>query len=74
MLDLVLMIACAVAFYKAADIEQLDSPLLWGVASCVVYVASSWLTGWGFIAGLGGQAVLFIWLGVWIYLQGRRKV
>lgn len=74
MLGLVLIIACAVVFYKAADIENLDQPLLWAVGSVVMYIGMSMLTGLGFIGGLLGQLLLFIWMGVWLYLQSRKRV
>jgi hypothetical protein len=56
-LDFVLLIVCAVVWYKAAQIENVP-PWLWSGLSIFVY-ALMWLwLGWGILACLLGQALV----------------
>lgn len=62
-------VACAVLFYRAADTERL-SPLLWGTSSLALTLAAT-VGGHGVLVILAGQAGLF--LVMWWYNAYRRR-
>ena len=54
----VLLLLCAVFYYKAAELE--DAPrLLWAGLSVLVYLVTWMLLSWGLIGCLVGQVGLF---------------
>lgn len=62
-------VACAVLFYRAADTERL-SPLLWSTASLALTLAAT-VGGRGVLVILAGQAGLFLLM--WWYNAYRRR-
>ncbi len=54
---LVLLIGCAVVWFKAAEIEH-ASTILWTGLSVLVFLATWLALGWGLLGCLGGQVVL----------------
>jgi hypothetical protein len=56
-LQFFLLLACAVGYYKAADIENV-SPMLWAGLSVGVFLLTWQLLHWGTIGNLLGQALL----------------
>ncbi len=68
---LVILLALAAFFYKAAKFEGLSMPAVWAGGSVSLYLAAAYGFGWGLCGTLGLQAALFVWLGAWLYLVGR---
>ena len=57
--EFVLLLACAVFYYKAAEIE--DAPrLLWSGLSVGVYLLTWRVLGWGLLGCLLGQVGLLV--------------
>lgn len=54
----VLLLGCAVLFYKAAELEG-ESEILWVGLSVGVFALTWFGMGWGFPGNLAGQALLF---------------
>lgn len=68
---LIIMLGLAVIFYKAADMENLGLPIVWGGGSCAVYLgASQWLS-FGFWGIMFLQLLLFAWMAAWIQISNR---
>jgi hypothetical protein len=57
-LHLVLLAACAVFFYRAADMEH-GPALVWGGLSVLIYLLAWRVLGWGVLGCLLGQVALF---------------
>jgi hypothetical protein len=55
--QLVILLACAAAYYKAADMEN-ASPLLWAGLSAGIFLFTWRFLGWGLPGDLVGQAAL----------------
>lgn len=68
MLGVILLIAFAVIFYKAAEMENLNMPIIWGAASVVLSIFG----GGGLLGIFAWQFILFVWLGGWLYYQNQR--
>jgi hypothetical protein len=59
----VIMLACAVFYYRAADIE--DAPqLLWAGLSVLLYLLTWLWLGWGVLANLLAQVALLIGIAI----------
>jgi hypothetical protein len=57
------MLACAVFYYRAADIE--DAPrLLWSGLSILLYLLTWLWLGWGVLANLLAQVALLIGIAI----------
>ena len=56
--EFVLLLVCAVFYYKAADVED-ASPFLWSGLSVLVFLVTWRLCGWRLPGNLLGQALLF---------------
>jgi hypothetical protein len=52
-----LLIVCAVAYYRAAEVEN-ASGILWAALSVIVFLITWLLFGWGFVGNLLGQVGL----------------
>lgn len=59
-MGLAILLACAVFFYRAADFEELPSPLLWALASAALSFVSTSILPLGLGGALGSQLLLFI--------------
>jgi hypothetical protein len=55
--QLILLLACAAGFYKAADFEN-SSAILWSGLSLVVFCFTWFVIGWGIPGNLFGQLLL----------------
>jgi hypothetical protein len=62
------LLGCALAYYRAADVEK-ESTVLWSGASAIVYLATWCFLGWGLLGNLAGQAGL---LGVIVAARAMR--
>ena len=68
MINLILLILCAVIFYKAGDMEGASCGL-WAALSVGVY-ALTWLVfGWGFLLCFLGQVGLFVGITIFKMLR-----
>ena len=61
---LVAMLACAVFYYKVGEAEY-SSGLVMGCVSVALWLAASFLLGWGWTGCLLVQAALFALLTIW---------
>lgn len=61
--QLIILIACAVTYYRAAEVDGV-SPLWWAGASVVAYVITWRWLGAGTLGNLLGQAALLLVIGV----------
>jgi hypothetical protein len=55
--ELILLLACAAGYYKAADIEN-ASAILWCSLSLAVFFTTWFIIGWGIPGNLLGQFLL----------------
>jgi len=69
---LLLMLACAVFFYKAAEIEKM-SPLLWCASSILLWLCAAFGLGWGIVGCLLVQGGLFAGITCWRLAADARK-
>lgn len=72
-LGLLFMLCFGVFFYKAAELENRDRPLLWGGASILVSLLAVYWLRWGWCVGLLLQVALFLTLAVVLQLEKRRR-
>lgn len=71
-LSLVLLLACAAFYYKAAEME--DEPrLLWSGLSVLIYLVTWRVFSWGWMGCLGGQVGLLAAITAVRVLRDRRK-
>jgi hypothetical protein len=56
-IEFVACVLCAIAWYKAAEVEGI-APWLWVGMSVAVYVLTWRYLGWGFFGNLFGQILL----------------
>ena len=71
-LDTVVLIVCAVAWYKAAELEKI-SPWPWTGASVFLY-AFLWLhRGWGILGCLFAQVLLALAIAIFRVWQDSRR-
>jgi hypothetical protein len=62
-LDFVVLVVCAVAWFRAAKIEDVP-PWNWvGLSVLMYWITWRWL-GWGIIGGLAGQGLLVLLIAV----------
>ena len=72
-LQTILLIACAVLYYKIADAED-ESGILWAGMSIGVYMLTWRLLHSGYVGNLLGQALLFGGITLWrVWRDERRK-
>jgi len=57
--EFLMLLACAIAFYKAAVMESALA-LLWAMLSMLMFLLTWIVLGWGKLGSLAGQAGLFI--------------
>ena len=69
--EFVVLLAAAVLYYKAAELEKLDHPMLWAGLSIAVSMFTWRFLSWGVIGCIGGQVVLAIGIGVSRVLRSR---
>ena len=55
---LVLLLACAALWFKAAEIEH-ASTVLWTGLSALAFLVTWLVLGWGLLGRMGGQVMLF---------------
>ena len=68
----ILMLACAVFYYRAADLENAPA-LLWAGISFGVY-ALTWLwLGWGMLGNLFAQILLLIGIAIFRVIRERMQ-
>ena len=71
-MGIVLLIICAVVFYKAAEME--DAPgILWASLSVAVFLLTSAVLHWGLLGCVLGQILLFVGIGVFKMLRDSRR-
>ncbi len=71
--DFVILVICAVAWYKAANLENIP-PWIWAGISVFTYVLTWLWLGWGIIGCLFGQVVLMIIVAiVRVWRESRRR-
>jgi len=68
----ILLICCAVAYYKAADIEN-ASGILWAGLSIGTFLLTWLLFGWSYLGNLLGQAALLGGIAVVRAVRDSRK-
>ncbi len=59
MLQVVVLVACATFYYRAAELER-ESGILWAGLSVLVFLLGWLALGWGLLGCIGGQVALFI--------------
>lgn len=69
---LVIMLGLACVFYKAADLEELSMPIMWGAGSVLLYLGAVYWLDWGVCGALSLQLLLFVWLALWIQISKHR--
>jgi hypothetical protein len=70
--ETLVMIVCAVAYYKAAEIENRSGILCAGIS--VLFFLSTWLWfGWGYLGDLLGQATLLGGITIFRAVSDSRK-
>ncbi|HEY2586170.1 MAG TPA: hypothetical protein VGI81_10445 [Tepidisphaeraceae bacterium] len=57
-IDFLLLLACAVGFYKLADLDPEASPIVWACLSAGVFFVTWRLLRWGLPGDLFGQIAL----------------
>jgi hypothetical protein len=57
--EIVVLLGCAILFYKAADMED-QSTVIWSGLSVGLYLLTLCLLGWGLLGNLLAQAGLMI--------------
>lgn len=60
-----LLLLCALLYFKAAEMEEDVSPILWAGLSVGVFVVTWLVLGWSFLGNLGGQAGLLAAITLW---------
>ncbi len=68
---LVMIIACAVFYYRVGEYEY-DSGWLLGAVSVTLWAVGLYLLGWGWPGNLLLQALLFVGLTLWNMAKDRR--
>jgi hypothetical protein len=68
----VLLVACAVFFYKGAEMENRPG-FLWAGMSVGVFFVTWWLWGWGVVGDLAGQAALGLGIAIVRVLLENKK-
>ena len=68
-LSILMMVACAIFFHRAAEFEN-DSSLAWTGLSLVISAVTLFVLGWGWLGCLLGQAGLL--LGITIFRMLRK--
>ena len=68
-LPILMMVACAIFFHRAAEFEN-ESSLVWTGLSVVISVVTLFVLGWGWLGCLLGQAGLL--LGITIFRMLRK--
>ncbi len=71
-LELVLLLACAGAYYRAADLEN-ESGLLWAALSVLVFISTWFVLGWSYMGNLLGQGLLLIGIAIVRAVRDSRK-
>ena len=69
---LVIMLALAAFFYKAAEFEDSSIPLLWGGGSMGLHLGAVYWLGWGVCGALFLQLALFVLLALSIQFDKHR--
>ena len=69
---LVIMVALAVFFYRAAEFEDLSAPALWGGGSALLYLGAVYWLDWGVCGALALQLALFVAMALWIQFDKHR--
>jgi hypothetical protein len=68
--DVLFSLCFAIFFVKAAEAER-AAPVVWLLASVLLWVVARWGLQWGLLAAVGLQVVLFALLG--LLLEWRRR-
>jgi hypothetical protein len=71
-LPFVILICCAAAYYKAAEIEN-TSGILWAGMSVAVFCTTWFAIGWGIPGDLLGQVVLLAGITLYRVIRDSRK-
>ena len=67
-LSILMMVACAIFFHRAAEFEN-DSSLAWTGLSLVISAVTLFVLGWGWLGCLLGQAGLLLGITVFRVLR-----
>jgi hypothetical protein len=70
--QLFVLLGCAAAYAKAADLED-ESAILWGGLSACLYLTTWCWLGWGLWANLGGQVGLLVVIALARMVRDRRR-
>lgn len=71
-LPFIVLICCAAAYYKAADIEN-TSGILWAGMSVVVFCITWFVIGWGIPGDLLGQVALLAGITIYRVVRDSKK-
>ncbi len=58
-IELIMMVACAVFYYRAAEMEH-ASGLLWAGSSVGLWLGAAYVLHWGLLGCLATQVALFV--------------
>jgi hypothetical protein len=67
-LPILIIVVCAVFFYRAAEFEN-ESSLLWAGLSVLISAATWFLLHWGWLGSLFGQVGLFVGITIFRMLR-----
>ena len=67
-LSILMMVACAIFFHRAAEFEN-ESSLVWTGLSVVIYAITLFVLSWGWLGCLLGQAGLLLGITVFRILR-----
>ena len=59
-IDIIIMAGLAMFFYKAAEFEDLSFPIIWPVASILLWLGAIFYLHWGYWASFALQLLLFL--------------
>ncbi|MGA2439427.1 MAG: hypothetical protein ABSH08_00585 [Tepidisphaeraceae bacterium] len=71
-LPFVVLLCCAAAYYKAADIEN-TSGILWAGMSVAVFCITWFVFGWGIAGDLLGQVALLAGITIYRVVRDSKK-
>ena len=69
-LTILLIVACAIFFHRAAEFEN-ESSLVWAGLSVVISVTTFFVFHWGWLGCLLGQAGLFLGIAIFRTLHSK---
>lgn len=71
-IDFIVLLICAVGFYKLADLDPEASPIVWACLSAGMFFVTWRLMRWGLAGDLFGQVVLVAGITAVRILRSRR--